>query len=446
MKNIKEIIKIGIILINFALVYTNYAYLLKKHNERKKKIMEADENLEPKKVFNLTALSINSFKNHDYFYLSKEIRQNNKRIAHKKKDNITPKYISYLKWQIKKFHYPTFSNKTFDAVKDPKISVIVTVYNQQKYILQIYNCISVQSLKDIERIFMDDNSSDKSSYIIKKLMKNDKRIVYYKNDENKGQFFSRSKAALLAKGEYLCIIDADDLILDNILEKGYNMAKKNNLDIVHYHFIRGNKNKNRLVKCDLRGIHRYPETKNAYFNSTDHFLWDKIIKREVFIKSIEYMDPKYRKERFPIHNDDTACYGVFRVAKSYGVLEQVGYFWNNAVTNTTSTRFKKSYFINDLFRSIFTTMKYYYDQSDDDYFEKRMGAYNFFIIRINHIYRSKIQYLTTGFDYIIELINFFLKSEFYTQYEKYLIKEFKVLVLSQKLKIEKKSNNTNNTK
>ena len=48
------------------------------------------------------------------------------------------------------------------------------------------------------------------------------------------------------------------------------------------------------------------------------------------------MKKKYRNIRFTIHNDETACFGVFRVAYSYGLLEQIGYFWNRLVSNSTS--------------------------------------------------------------------------------------------------------------
>ena len=79
--------------------------------------------------------------------------------------------------------------------------------------MRIYYCLQKQSLKDIEIIFVDDNSKDNSINLIKKLMKNDKRIIYIKNSINKGQFYSRNKGVLNSKGEYVLIIDPDDLLL-----------------------------------------------------------------------------------------------------------------------------------------------------------------------------------------------------------------------------------------
>jgi cellulose synthase/poly-beta-1,6-N-acetylglucosamine synthase-like glycosyltransferase len=86
----------------------------------------------------------------------------------------------------------TFENKEeFYERENPKISVIITIYNQKKFIKKIYTCIQNQSIKDIEIIFVDDASIDGSNRIINLLMKRDKRIIYIKNKINKGQYYSR---------------------------------------------------------------------------------------------------------------------------------------------------------------------------------------------------------------------------------------------------------------
>jgi cellulose synthase/poly-beta-1,6-N-acetylglucosamine synthase-like glycosyltransferase len=68
--------------------------------------------------------------------------------------------------------------KNFSEVNHPIISIIITLYNQKKYIPKIYSCIINQSITKIEIIFIDDNSKDNSYEIIQKLMKKDKRIIY----------------------------------------------------------------------------------------------------------------------------------------------------------------------------------------------------------------------------------------------------------------------------
>ena len=117
------------------------------------------------------------------------------------------------------------NNTHFYKRANPKISIIITVYNQGYYLKTSYAYIQKQDLKDIEIIFVDDASSDNSSFIIKELMKNDKRIIYLKNYVNKKQFYSINLGVLNSKGEYILSIDPDDLVLNNILLKAYETAK-----------------------------------------------------------------------------------------------------------------------------------------------------------------------------------------------------------------------------
>ena len=330
------------------------------------------------------------------------------------------------------------NNKTYERV-DPKISIIITLYNQEKFILQIYSCILKQSFQDIEIIFVDDNSQDDSHNLIKKLQKTDKRIIYIRNSINKGQFFGRNKGVLYSKGKYVLIIDPDDLLLNEILSKTYETAEYFNLDIVQYYHMIGSFKKNRLAKIEVFGISYKPHVKEVFLNCSERFLWDKLIKRKIFIKSLKFMKKKYRNIRFTIHNDETACFGVFRVAYSYGLLEQIGYFWNRLVSNSTS---KQNYVlanINNRFFSIFTTMDYYYEQTDCNKYEKVNGGYKFFIMRI-YRYENRIKYLTRGFKYIIKIIDKYINSHYFDMYQKNKLKTFQNKIYLQKLKINHKDN------
>ena len=67
----------------------------------------------------------------------------------------------------------------------------------------------------------------------------DKRIIYLKNDINKRAFYSRCRGILEAKGEYVIVIDSDDILINNILIKAYETAKKFDLDIVQFYIISG---------------------------------------------------------------------------------------------------------------------------------------------------------------------------------------------------------------
>ena len=356
--------------------------------------------------------------------------------------NETLIYKSILE-EIKKYKNNKF-NISFDKKEDfyeriaPKISIIITVYNQKPFLNIIYACIQNQSLKDIEIIFVDDASIDNSSIVINNLIKKDKRIKYIKNSINKGQFYSRYKGIKMSKGEYILVIDPDDLLLNNILIKAYELATNFNLDIVQFYHIKGKLNENVVRKLNISGIYYYPQIKNIFFNCSYRYLWDKLIKRNIYLESIGFIKEKYRNTRIIIHNDEVACYGVFRIAKSYGILEQIGYFYNRDNPNSiTKYNFRENN-INGRFHTLFTIMDFYYEQSDNNTFDKTMGGYNFFEVRVNYMYSKQIKYLTRGFLYINYVLDLYINSSFFNKDQKNNLKLFKIKINNQKNKIYKK--------
>ena len=158
--------------------------------------------------------------------------------SQKANEHITITYINKLLNE----NFDISNLKKYNISINPKISVAVTAYNGEKFIKNIHRSIQDQSFEDIEIIYVDDCSTDKTEEIIKSFQEIDKRIVYLKNKKNKGLFYSRSKGALFARGEFLQFVDIDDLLLNNILEKTYKIAKSRQVDIVQYAVIRGKKN------------------------------------------------------------------------------------------------------------------------------------------------------------------------------------------------------------
>ena len=112
-----------------------------------------------------------------------------------------------------------------------KISVIVPVYNVEKYLEKCLDSLVKQSLKDIEIIVVNDGSPDNSQVIINKFVKKYKNVTSYKK-ENGGLSDARNYGLKYASGEYIAFIDSDDYIDGFMLEKMYKKAKGENLDIV----------------------------------------------------------------------------------------------------------------------------------------------------------------------------------------------------------------------
>ena len=117
-----------------------------------------------------------------------------------------------------------------DSVK-PEISVIMSVYNDEKYIAKAIDSILTQSFSNFELIICDDYSTDRSSNIIEKYVKQDNRIVFFKNEKNLGLATSLNRCIERAKGKYIARMDSDDISLPNRFEVEYNYLEDNS-DIV----------------------------------------------------------------------------------------------------------------------------------------------------------------------------------------------------------------------
>ncbi len=111
--------------------------------------------------------------------------------------------------------------------KKPKISVIMPVYNAEKFLDESISSVLNQTFKDLEFIIVHDCSTDDSLNIIKGYLKKDKRIVLINNNKNFGVATSRSKGLKIAKGKYIIVFDADDVCLKNRLKLQYAFMERN---------------------------------------------------------------------------------------------------------------------------------------------------------------------------------------------------------------------------
>ncbi len=113
----------------------------------------------------------------------------------------------------------------------PKVSIIIPVYNVEKYIERCVNSLKAQSLKDIEIILVDDSSTDSSLLICQNASKEDGRIKVI-TKENEGAGMARNAALKVAKGKYIGFVDSDDFVDPEMFEVLYNTAEKYNSDLV----------------------------------------------------------------------------------------------------------------------------------------------------------------------------------------------------------------------
>lgn len=112
-----------------------------------------------------------------------------------------------------------------------KVSIIVPVYNGEKYITRCIESILEQTYLNIEIIIVNDGSADNTEKIIKDLAQKDQRIKIYSN-ENKGVSYSRNFGLNNASGEYICFVDSDDWIEKDMIQDLLETMKKHECEIV----------------------------------------------------------------------------------------------------------------------------------------------------------------------------------------------------------------------
>ena len=335
----------------------------------------------------------------------------------------------------------SFDLKYFEKSNEPKISLIIPLYYYQNNynIINFYMSIYNQSLTDIEIIFI--NYSGAETYktkLIKLLMEKDNRIIYITNENKIQEYYPKKKGILSAKGEYILIIEPDDLLLNNILEKSYITAKKNNIDILQYYIMVGNYKNNRLwknIKCN-NGIINSPKIEKFFFNCRYFNLLDKLIKREIFLDSFQDMSSFYDIDEFyELIDDDLAFFALTKKAKSYGFFEEVGYF-RNLTTSSSTGHF---YFSNmnkkwsDMFYKLFKAMIFFDEKTRNNRIEKRW-VFKFFLDKI-YPYRNKLIYVDKYFLFIKDVIDYFLKCNFFTKGEKEKLLKFNDMLIDIKTRL-----------
>ena len=145
---------------------------------------------------------------------------------------------------------------TTDSI-DPKVSVIIPVYNVEQYLKQCLDSIINQTLKEIEIICVNDASPDNSINILKSYANHDKRIKIFEHAENAGLSVARNTGLLNAKGKYVYFMDSDDLLDLKAIELSYEICEEYTLDVLTF---------DAEVFTDIYSPDNITEQQNNYYN------------------------------------------------------------------------------------------------------------------------------------------------------------------------------------
>ena len=234
-----------------------------------------------------------------------------------------------------------------NSFKKPKISALITLYNSQNSILTAVRSIQNQYFEDIEILIVDDSSSDNSSYIIKDLQREDKRIKIIKNKKNRGALYAKSIGILKSNGIYIMILDSDDLFAnENIFNICYEIATQNNIDIIEFsgyylnssyflldvipeipYYLRFKSDNEFISQPDL-SYFIYQKKGENEFKLIDGVLWGKCIKTNIFKMSLKIVGNNVYRQKINYGDDRIINFILFKVANSFKYIHEYGIIYN----------------------------------------------------------------------------------------------------------------------
>jgi len=206
------------------------------------------------------------------------------------------------------------------------ISIIVPVYNVEKYIERIVRSIQKQSFSDWELILVDDCSPDNSGSIIDRYSQEDNRIVAKHHEKNRGPMVARQTGYLAATGDYIMFCDGDDELPVDAVKDLYETIVHKSVDIVvgGIEYVDINGNKSNFFCSELKyGKDRVSVFKSLLRKELKHNLCGRIYKRELF--------SDYQYEVYDNCNnseDMVAFYQIIDHCNSIELIDDVVYYYH----------------------------------------------------------------------------------------------------------------------
>lgn len=244
------------------------------------------------------------------------------------------------------------------------VSVIVPVYNTERYLRRCLDSIVNQTLKELEIILVDDGSTDNSNRIMKEYeLKYPDRVQVYTKD-NGGQGSARNLGIQKSKGKYIGFVDSDDYVDTRMFETMYQAAEQDQCDLVecHYHYLceEGKKTKEYRTRGDIR---QYRDQKDMFINPQASPC-NKLFRREIlmhaevdFPEGIIYEDTSFFIKTIPF------------IQKERYVNERFYYYFLRGNSTMNANRSRK---VGHIFPVLDNILDFYKDYGFYDTYQKEL--------------------------------------------------------------------------
>lgn len=294
-----------------------------------------------------------------------------------------------------------------------KVSIIVPVFNVEKYLGKCLDTLVNQTLEDIEIILIDDGSTDGSLEIVKDYYQKYPEKIIYKSIANAGAANARNIALQIAKGEYVGFVDSDDYVDLTMYEKMYSVAKEQEAEIVTCGYNRINmqdiqRRDVRQRKCFGYNVFQSPQ---LFINNVP-YIWNKIFKKSLITENhISF-------ENLRIFEDLVFTYKLFLKANKIVRVSETLYNYIFVREGSLTYTFGEKRF--DLFKAFDSLLDYFEENRAMLHFETEL-----LFILLNHIFvvcgndvkykdiPLKYKFINEGFRYLDEKFPFWRSTDLY---------------------------------
>ena len=286
------------------------------------------------------------------------------------------------------------------------VSIIVPVYNGEKYLNQCLDSISNQTLKNIEIICVNDGSTDKTGTILSHYSSKDKRFKII-NTKNKGQGSARNTALNEAKGKYVAFVDADDWIDLNSMKLLYEFAETHDLDMLFFQMVNYVQSSGDIISTELYDIKSFEKNgidENIIFNheTTHNFLFEIPVGPVSKFYRRQFLE--FNNLRFPegmFFEDNAFFYNAYFYCEKASFLKKQLYYRRRHGESVTQT-FDESKF--DIINATNSVLKVFHNHSMYEQYKKEV---------INHTFSMLIEWFKKSPLNIRQKFYEKIKNEFY---------------------------------
>ena len=280
--------------------------------------------------------------------LDNEIRkindENSEEIVNKKEAVLIKiRFLLQLEKSKKNKNVEIIAGESYPA----KVSIIIPVYNVEKFLVECLDSICGQTLQEIEIVCVNDGSTDKSLDILKRYAYDDQRIIVL-SQENSGLSVARNSGIKFAHSEYIYFCDSDDKLEITALENLYNRAKKDNLEMLYFNadvFFENKELENRLYqyktyyvrKKDYKKIYDGKDMLNSLLKNKDYIpsAYLNFLKRDFVLNNQLLFEPGI------LHEDNLWSFKCALTANRVGYYPKA--FFHRRIRENSIVSQKKSF-------------------------------------------------------------------------------------------------------